>query len=409
MVETTELSSMSSSHPYNPLWAQLSDLCGTLGHPPKIARTIVTSTKGKRTDVVNKILNSLTYFIRCGEVEKKSKECHYRQKMPVGFASSLLGGLSDHYVSDFVLQGCTQNVNEWEMILRKDLSLAAHHTLIDQNVSEATGSKMQYYNEERRNQDCLNQINTKEYAIGLCEYSGTPSFEPSSALKLEIERFVCSSFLSFHLMEVQLVSSHPHIVDKPGMFGVRVGMSQLVANMLESLLHLWKLQTPPEHCLLHLESKLRELCLRSQALADLLLNTEFCDMELLTSSLDLEANDVPLLLAVASTHSPEVTHRYVAQSAHSVARTISSLDPTPLPFTHPKMVVFGRQHTPLSLKELVVHTSTCERPVTLPADFRLNPPDVAQGRHEEAHCQDFRTKNNKEAKLLVPFRSGLTS
>nr|CAD7399899.1 unnamed protein product [Timema cristinae] len=131
------LSSMSSSHPYNPLWAQLGDLCGTLGHPPKIARTIVTSTKGKRTDVVNKILSSLTYFIRCGEVDKKSKECHYRQKIPVGFASSLLGGLSDHYVSDFVLQGCTQNVNEWEMILRKDLSLAAHHTLIDQNVSEA--------------------------------------------------------------------------------------------------------------------------------------------------------------------------------------------------------------------------------------------------------------------------------
>jgi len=63
-------------------------------------------------------------------------------------------------------------------------------------------------------------------------------------------------------------------------------------------------------CLLHLESKLRELFLRSQALAELLLATEFCDMELLTTSLDLDANDVPLLLAVASTHTPQVTERY---------------------------------------------------------------------------------------------------
>jgi hypothetical protein len=63
-------------------------------------------------------------------------------------------------------------------------------------------------------------------------------------------------------------------------------------------------------CLLHLESKLRELFLRSQALAELLLTTEFCDMELLTTSLDLDANDVPFLLAVASTHTPQVTERY---------------------------------------------------------------------------------------------------
>ncbi|PSN41279.1 hypothetical protein C0J52_14352 [Blattella germanica] len=176
--------------------------------------------------------------------------------------------------------------------------------------------------------------------------------------------------------EVQLVSSHTYVVDKPGTLGVRVGMSRLVANMLESLLYLWKLKTSPEHycfclqareliyysakmssqklkrltlnekveiinvyekekdedededdktepdyppvlskqaveeCVLHLESKLRELFLRSQALAELLLTTEFCDMELLTTSLDLDANDVPLLLAIAATHTPQVAERY---------------------------------------------------------------------------------------------------
>ncbi|XP_063220029.1 uncharacterized protein LOC134529646 isoform X2 [Bacillus rossius redtenbacheri] len=178
-------------------------------------------------------------------------------KFPLGLAFSLLGATCDHYVSDLILQGCTQSTEEWQMTLRKDLSFVAHHMFLDQEVSEA-----------------------------LCIVGNTDTWE------------------------VQLVSSHTYVVDKPETLGVRVGMSQIVANMLESLLNLWKMHTPPEHCLLYLESKLREVCLRSQALAELLLKTDFCDMEKLTVTLDLEANDVPLLLAVASTHTPQVTQRY---------------------------------------------------------------------------------------------------
>lgn len=178
-------------------------------------------------------------------------------KQMCGFAASLMGGTSDHYIPDMVLHGCTQSPKSWEANLRRDLSLASHHSLLDQEVSEAV---------------CI--------------------------------------VANIDTWEVQLVSSHTYVVDKPGTLGIRVGMSRLVANMLESLLCLWRLKTSPEHCLLHLESKLRELFLRSQALAELLLTTEFCDMELLTTSLDLDANDVPLLLAVASTHTPQVTERY---------------------------------------------------------------------------------------------------
>lgn len=46
--------------------------------------------------------------------------------------------------------------------------------------------------------------------------------------------------------EVQLVSSNAYVVDQPGMLGVHVGMSQLVANMLESVLNLWQLRIPAE-------------------------------------------------------------------------------------------------------------------------------------------------------------------
>lgn len=46
--------------------------------------------------------------------------------------------------------------------------------------------------------------------------------------------------------EVQLISSHTYVVER-GSTGIRVGMSQLIANMLESLLHMWKIRTPPEY------------------------------------------------------------------------------------------------------------------------------------------------------------------
>ncbi|KAF4516820.1 hypothetical protein B566_EDAN006214 [Ephemera danica] len=160
------------------------------------------------------------------------------------FAASLMGCTSEHYIADMVVQACTQDPSVWRHKLRRDLALAAHQPLFDKEVAEA-----------------------------VCVLANTTSWE------------------------VQVVSSHTYVVDKPGNLGVRQGMSQLVANMLES-------------CLQHLESKLREICLHSHALAQLLLATDCCEMDQLTSSLNLEANDVPLLLAVASTHTPQVTQRY---------------------------------------------------------------------------------------------------
>jgi hypothetical protein len=48
-----------------------------------------------------------------------------------------MGGTSDHYIPDMVLHGCTQSPKNWEAYLRRDLSLASHHPLLDQEVSEA--------------------------------------------------------------------------------------------------------------------------------------------------------------------------------------------------------------------------------------------------------------------------------
>lgn len=87
-------------------------------------------------------------------------------------------------------------------------------------------------------------------------------------------------------------------------------MSQLVSSMLETVHAMWQAGTGAYQCMSYMESKLQELYLHSETLAAFLLATEFCSLNTVTSALNLSANDVPLLLAVASIHSPQVTKKY---------------------------------------------------------------------------------------------------
>ncbi|XP_018336646.1 uncharacterized protein LOC108745077 isoform X2 [Agrilus planipennis] len=112
---------------------------------------------------------------------------------PVGYTSSLMRGVGENYISNMVLQGTSAPKIEWESMLKQDLILCTRHPLLDQPIDEAVAIV----------------ANTDTW-------------------------------------DVQLLSSHTYIVDK-GSSGVRVGMSQLVSNMLESLLQLWKQNASPEH------------------------------------------------------------------------------------------------------------------------------------------------------------------
>lgn len=68
--ERAKMSEISKFHPYNVLWAQMGDLYGAIGSPPKLSKTIVCGTE---TQTVDKVLNVLTYFIRCGQIERDHK------------------------------------------------------------------------------------------------------------------------------------------------------------------------------------------------------------------------------------------------------------------------------------------------------------------------------------------------
>lgn len=66
----------SHARPYNALWAQLSDLCGSIGFPPRAARTILSGEKNQQ--FINRLLLVLTYFVRCGDVTRsvfKYQDC----------------------------------------------------------------------------------------------------------------------------------------------------------------------------------------------------------------------------------------------------------------------------------------------------------------------------------------------
>lgn len=61
------MSEISKFHPYNVLWAQLGDLYGANGNPPKLSKTIIC---GAHAMIIKKLLNVLTYFIRCGDIKR---------------------------------------------------------------------------------------------------------------------------------------------------------------------------------------------------------------------------------------------------------------------------------------------------------------------------------------------------
>lgn len=63
----TRVSELAKYHPYNVLWAQLGDLYGSVGTPMRLAKTIVC---GAQTITINKLLGILTYFVRCGEIQR---------------------------------------------------------------------------------------------------------------------------------------------------------------------------------------------------------------------------------------------------------------------------------------------------------------------------------------------------
>lgn len=174
-----------------------------------------------------------------------------------GFTSSLFTSASDHYISDMILQGLTCPPLKWELQLKQDLMISSHSAVLEQTHAE------------------------------------------NVAIVANIDKW-----------EVRLISSHSNVLPSHNTANGIIGMSQLIASMLECVQAMFSSGVSVYQCLSFIESKLREMYLHSETLASFLMETEFCSLNTLTNTLNLSVNDIPLLLSIASIHSPQVARKY---------------------------------------------------------------------------------------------------
>jgi len=163
---------------------------------------------------------------------------------------------SDSYMTGTVLQGCFQQTSEsWRTHLQSDLFATASNNFVTSVTDES-----------------------------ICVVGDTAR------------------------REVSLVSAQQVVV---GRSGLPVPMSPLVATVLDTFASTAEFNLPASVVLNQLEDNLQQLYLQSCILAEYLLTAEdFINLQSIASVLDLDPCDIPLLLAVASTHTPLVGQKY---------------------------------------------------------------------------------------------------
>ncbi|XP_078533125.1 folliculin-interacting protein 2 isoform X2 [Lissotriton helveticus] len=169
------------------------------------------------------------------------------------FGRSLFGGYCSTYMPDFVLHGIS-NDEKLKQCLMADLDHAMNHPVLDEPVAET-----------------------------VCIIADTDKWT------------------------VQVATSQRKTMDS-GKLGKEVLVSSQVSSLLQSISQLYKLNLPAAFCVMHLEDRLQEFYFKSKMLSEYLRGHTRVHVKELSVVLGIESNDLPLLAAVASTHSP-----YVAQ------------------------------------------------------------------------------------------------
>ncbi|KAM4547290.1 folliculin-interacting protein 1 isoform 1-T1 [Fundulus diaphanus] len=178
---------------------------------------------------------------------------NYSKPTIANFGRSLFGGYCPTYVPDFVLHGIPSD-EKLRQSLMTELNHAFQHPVLDEPIAEA-----------------------------VCIIADTDKWT------------------------VQVASSQRRVTDVTKL-GKEVLVSNLVSNILQSTHQLYKLNLSPNFCIMHLEDRLQELYFKSKMLAEYLKGQTRVHVKELGMVLGIESSDLPLLAAVASTHSP-----YVAQ------------------------------------------------------------------------------------------------
>nr|XP_044987072.1 folliculin-interacting protein 2 isoform X2 [Jaculus jaculus] len=186
------------------------------------------------------------------------------------FGRSLLAGYCATYMPDLVLHG-TSSDEKLKQCLVADLLHTVHHPVLDEPIAEA-----------------------------VCIVADTDKWT------------------------VQVATSQRKVTDTMKL-GQDVLVSSQVSSLLQSLLQLYRLRLPADfwsasswhrggaasltvralpQCVMHLEDRLQEMYLKSKMLSEYLRGHTRVHVRELGMVLGIESNDLPLLTAIASTHSP---------------------------------------------------------------------------------------------------------
>ncbi|XP_062867486.1 folliculin-interacting protein 1 isoform X2 [Trichomycterus rosablanca] len=177
---------------------------------------------------------------------------NYSKPSIANFGRSLFGGYCPTYVPDFVLHG-VPNDSKLRHSLASDLAHAVQHPVLDEPIAES-----------------------------VCIIADTDRWT------------------------VQVASSQRRATENK--LGQEVLVSNIVSSLLNSTYQLYRLNMSPNFCIMHLEDRLQELYFKSKMLAEYLKGQTRVHVKELGMVLGIESSDLPLLAAIASTHSP-----YVAQ------------------------------------------------------------------------------------------------
>ncbi|GAB1287624.1 Folliculin-interacting protein 2 [Apodemus speciosus] len=185
------------------------------------------------------------------------------------FGRSLLAGYCATYMPDLVLHG-TSSDEKLKQCLAADLVHTVH-----QICEQVLGDALSWVNEH--------PVLDEPIAEAVCIIADTDKWT------------------------VQVATSQRKVTDAVKL-GQDVLVSSQVSSLLQSILQLYKLHLPADFCIMHLEDRLQEMYLKSKMLSEYLRGHTRVHVKELSVVLGIESNDLPLLTAIASTHSP-----YVAQ------------------------------------------------------------------------------------------------
>ncbi|XP_052772268.1 folliculin-interacting protein 1-like isoform X2 [Mya arenaria] len=173
----------------------------------------------------------------------ETSNCSSQKQFDKNFGWSLLADFSNHYMSDFVLQGTSDK--HYQDKLNRDIRMAMQYSVLDEPIAEAV------------------------------------------VVVADTDACTVRVFSSQH-------------IDRPEKYPQSCMSSTLVSNLIDSLVSMARLKMSPEFCMSHLEDRLQEIYFKSKMMAEYLKKNK--NVKELLKIVEFDRSDLPLLAAITGTH-----------------------------------------------------------------------------------------------------------